>query len=68
MQKHSSNDREHTLFEMVNNFSNTAHTHENKAALDAITADMVDDLGNLQQFEDSVSQQLQTVQESIPPV
>ncbi len=27
----------HTLFELVNNFSNTAHTHENKAALDAIT-------------------------------
>ncbi len=34
----------HTLFESVNNFSNTAHTHENKDVLDSITEQYMRDL------------------------
>lgn len=34
----------HTLFESVNNFSNTAHTHENKDVLDSITEKYIRDL------------------------
>lgn len=37
----------HTLFESVNNFSNTAHTHENKAVLDSITQEMLDDMASI---------------------
>ena len=33
----------HTLFESVNNFSNTAHTHENKDVLDSITEQYMQD-------------------------
>ena len=32
----------HTLFESVNNFSNTAHMHENKAVLDNLAQTLAD--------------------------
>ena len=37
----------HTLKESVDNFSNTAHTHENKAVLDKITQEMLDDMASI---------------------
>lgn len=55
----------HTLFEMVNNYSNTAHTHENKVTLDALTPELFSDLADLQQFEDSTQYDIQTINEAL---
>ena len=55
----------HTLFEMVNNFSNTAHTHENKVTLDSLTPELFSDLAGLQQFEDSTQYDIQTINEAL---
>ena len=50
---------------MVNNFSNTAHTHENKVTLDALTPELFSDLTGLQQFEDSTQYDIQTINEAL---
>lgn len=42
-----------------------AHTHDNKAVLDAITAALLEDLQGLQQFEDKTVYDIQTVNEEI---
>ena len=36
----------HTLWESVDNFSNTTHTHENKTVLDKIIQEMLDDISS----------------------
>lgn len=42
-----------------------AHTHDNKAALDSLTAELMTDLQGLQQFEDSTIYDIQTINEEI---
>ena len=42
-----------------------AHTHDNKAVLDNLTAALLEDLQGLQQFEDSTIYDIQTVNEEI---
>ena len=42
-----------------------AHSHDNKAVLDAITAELLADLSALQQFEDKTVYDIQTVNEEI---
>ena len=44
------------------------HTHENQEILDSITAQNIADLNGLQQFEEGVRYEIQTVQQSIEPV
>jgi hypothetical protein len=42
-----------------------SHTHDNKATLDAITPELFSDLSGLQQFEDSTTYELQTLNEAV---
>ena len=44
------------------------HSHENMAALDLLTAEYLDLLDGLQQFEDSTKYDIQTIRESVEPV
>lgn len=48
--------------------SETSHTHNNKAVIDAITNDLLTLLNGLQQFEDATEYELQTIRESVEPV
>ena len=42
-----------------------SHTHDNKATLDSITPELFSDLSGLQQFEDSTTYELQTLNEAV---
>ena len=42
-----------------------AHSHDNKATLDAITPELFSDLSDLQQFEDSTTYEIQTLNEAV---
>ena len=42
-----------------------AHAHDNKATLDAITPELFSDLSGLQQFEDSTTYEIQTLNEAV---
>ena len=42
-----------------------AHTHDNKETLDAITPELFSDLSGLQQFEDSTTYEIQTLNEAV---
>ena len=42
-----------------------SHTHDNKETLDAITLELFADLSGLQQFEDSTTYELQTLNEAV---
>ena len=42
-----------------------SHTHDNKATLDAITPELFSDLSGLQQFENSTTYELQTLNEAV---
>lgn len=44
------------------------HSHENMAALDLLTAEYLDLLDGLQQFEDITKYDIQTIRESVDPV
>ena len=45
-----------------------SHTHNNKAVIDGITADLLSLLKDLKRFEDATEYELQTVKESVEPV
>lgn len=42
-----------------------SHTHDNKATLDSITPELFSDLSGLQQFEDSTTYEIQTLNEAV---
>ncbi len=42
-----------------------AHNHDNKATLDAITPELLQELDGLQQFEDSTTYEIQTLNEAV---
>lgn len=45
--------------------SEEAHTHANKAVLDSLTEELMTDLSGLQQFEDSTTYEIQTLNEAV---
>lgn len=48
--------------------SDKAHTHGNKAVLDKLTDSMISDIQGMQQFEQSVRQEIQSMNDVVQPV
>ena len=50
---------------VIQSVAEDAHTHDNKETLDAITPELFSDLSGLQQFEDSTTYEIQTLNEAV---